>query len=181
MSLSDANLFPEAAAIIHNNKLSNQELATRKGLYLEGLIRFLDIYSQTEIGDGIEIDIIKVALFVNSNRFVNDDLHNISSLEDVFFICEELALSGLPLWRFLKLSEYQSMILEKEYESRLVKARELMCEHSICGGCIWYEELDTPFGLLKRCQKPRQLEDPWKDNKASFDPSKKKSCKWRTT
>ena len=82
MSLIEANLYPQAAVMLHYGiELSDENKAERKAIFLEGLIRFLDIYAQTEIGEGIQIDIMKTALYVNSARFENDDLYEVDSVE----------------------------------------------------------------------------------------------------
>lgn len=63
MSLLEANWCPQAAVILNNRKeISDGKKAELKAAFLEGLIRFLDIYSQTEIGEGIQIDIMKIRI-----------------------------------------------------------------------------------------------------------------------
>lgn len=180
MSLTEANWCPEAATMLHNGeKLTDKRKAELKALFLEGLIRFLDIYSQTEIGEGVQIDIMKVALFVNSPRFENEDLYSISSIDDVYELCEMLTLAGLPIWRFLRLSEYQSRIFESGYTEILVSAKMKAAEERPCYGCIWYRETETFLGLLRECQKPRT--DANFERKETHNPDAIKKCKWLTT
>lgn len=181
MSLLDANWCPEAAVMLHDGKkISDEKKAELKALFLEGLIRFLDIYSQTEIGEeDIKIDITKVALHINSAQFENDDLYAISTIDDVYSLCESLAIAGLPLWRFLRLSDYQSRIFESGYNEILISAKMRAAEKRPCYGCIWYEETDTPLGVLRRCNKP-ETEISW-GRKPAHEPSKIKKCKWLTT
>jgi hypothetical protein len=125
MSLIDANLYPQAAVMIHNGEEITEERQEEiKAIFLEGMIRFLDIYSQTEIGEGIQIDIMKVALHINTPQFINDDMYLIHSIDDVFSLLENLAISGLPIWRFLKLNEYQSRLFETGYNQLLISLKE---------------------------------------------------------
>ena len=181
MSLLDANWCPEAAVMLHDGKeISDKKKAELKALFLEGLIRFLDIYSQTEIGgEDIKIDITKVALHINSAQFENDDLYAISTIDDVYRLCESLTIAGLPLWRFLRLSDYQSRIFESGYNELLISAKLKAANDCPCYGCIWYEETDTFLGVLRRCNKP-EIEISW-DRKAAHEPDKIKKCKWLTT
>lgn len=180
MSLTEANWCPEATTMLHDGKrISDEQKAKLKALFLEGLIRFLDIYSQTEIGEGIQIDIMKVALFVNSPRFENEDLYSISSVDDVYELCEALTIAGLPIWRFLRLSDYQSKIFESGYSEILVSAKMKAAEERPCYGCIWYRETETPFGMLRECRKPRTDADF--ERKGAHDPDAIKKCEWLTT
>lgn len=181
MSLDGVNFFQKASEIIHNGvSLDEKEIAKRKGIYLEGLIRFLDIYSQIEIGEGIELDITKIALFINSPRFENDDLYEIESIEDVYCLFESLTLAGLPIWRFLKLTEYQSNLFEKGYEESLIKAKIKAGEEKPCYRCIWYDEFETDFGIVKKCKKPRI--DHFKlSREYDYDPNEIETCEWTTT
>ena len=180
MSLLDANLYDTAAVMLHDGEeLSDNEKAKRKALFLEGLIRFLDIYAQTEIGDGIELDIIKIALHINSPAFENDDLYAISSLNDIYSLCETLTLAGLPIWRFLKLSAYQQKIFETSYEKYLLQIREKQKDICPCFNCVWYRTLETPFGILETCAKP-EIERSF-ERKSAHDVRKIKNCKWQTT
>ena len=155
MSLSTLNWYPQAAAALHDGiEISDDRMAEIKAIYLEGLIRFLNIYAQTEIGEGFELDITKIGLFINSSRFENDDLYTIESVDDVFQICEALTLSDLPIWRFLRLNSWHEEMLEKSYNELLASARNNAADVSPCYNCVWYKEIDTPLGMLKKCSKP---------------------------
>ena len=155
----------------------------QKSLYLEGLIRFLEIYAETEIGGEIELDIAKIALFVNSATFENDDLYSIHTVEDVYRLCEELALLGLPLWRFLKLSDYQKRIFESGYHELLLSLKKKSTDEKSCYGCIWYRETETMFGILRECKRPEtSLSDMWKASRhTAFIPEEHSDCPWATT
>lgn len=180
MSLIEANWCPQATVILHNGKtISNKKKAELKAIFLEGLIRFLEIYVQTEIGEGIEIDITKVALHINSAQFENDDLYSIKSIDDVYQLLETLTISGLPIWRFLQLSKYQNKIFESGYDELLISAKKMAASERPCYGCIWYSETDTFLGELRRCNRP---EVEWTGRRNGYhDPDEIKECKWLTT
>lgn len=179
MLLIEANWCPEAAEVIHDRKISNKRKSELKGIFLEGLINFLDIYAQTEIGGEIELDIMKIALHINSAQFENDDLYAINSIDDVYRLLETLTIMGLPVWRFLKLSEYQKQIFEFGYNELLLSAKINATYERPCYGCIWYDESNTFLGVLRKCNKPRiELE---MRRKSYHDPDEINECKWLTT
>lgn len=180
MSLIEANWCPQAATMLHNGKeISNNKKAELKAIFLEGLIHFLEIYSQTEIGEGVEIDITKVALHTNSAQFENDDLYALKSIDDVYQLLETLTIIGLPIWRFLRLSEYQKSIFESGYNELLISAKKNAASERPCYGCIWYSETNTFLGVLRRCNR---TEAEWTGSKRGYhDPDEIKKCKWITT
>jgi len=175
----EANWCPRATILLHGEELSKEEQEKRKAIFLEGLIRFLDIYAQTEIGEGIEIDIVKVALHINSACFENDDLYKITSINDVYHLLESLTIIGLPIWRFLKLTDYQKKIFETGYHELLISLKKKAADESPCYGCIWYSEEDTFLGLLRKCNKPET--EFVEKRKGAHDPNMILDCKWLTT
>lgn len=180
MSLDELNWCPQATVVLHDGtELSDEEMSERKAIYLEGLVRFLNIYAQTEIGEGFELDITKIGLFINSARFENDDLYAIRSVNDVFQLCEALVLHGLPIWRFLRLNSWHEQLLEQSYCRLLSLAREQAATVSPCYDCVWYKEVDTFLGVLKRCTKPFRSGNF--ERQSSYDPSVVKECEWQTT
>lgn len=180
MSLIDENLFPQAAVMLHDGvEISDERKAEIKATFIEGLVRFLGIYAETEIGEGIQIDITKVALHVNSARFENDDLYCIESIDDVYRLLEQLTIAGLPIWRFLRLTDYQKRIFESGYSELLVSAKMKAAAERPCYGCIWFDEFETPFGVLRKCRKPETEFEIYR--RGSIDPDVITECKWCTT
>lgn len=181
MSLNGFNWCPEAAVMLHGGaEISYEKQVEVKAVFLEAFIRFLDIYAQTEIGEGFELDIMKIALHINSPQFENDDLYAIHSIEDAFRLCESLAVFGLPIWRFLRINEWQRQMLEKSYRQRLKAANEWAAKEKLCYSCIWYREEDTSFGFLQSCDRPETgYFKPVR--KSAFDPVAAKGCEWLTT
>lgn len=181
MSLLNLNLFPEAATLINEKTLSDERKSELKGIYLESLIRFLDIYANDEIGGNVEIDMTKIALLINSASFENDDLFCYETIEDIFSLLENLAIAGLPIWRFLKLSDYQLNLFEKSYDKLREEKVLTISNQKSCYGCVFLENLDTDFGTLTRCQKPSCI-DRFKMSRDSLEGiDLNKGCKWLTT
>lgn len=180
MSLIDENLFPQAAVMIHDGvEISGERQAEIKAIFIEGLVRFLGIYAETEIGEGIQIDITKVALHVNSARFENDDLYCINSIDDVYRLLEQLTIAGLPIWRFLRLTNYQKRIFESGYSELLASSKMKAAAERPCYGYVWFDEFETPFGILRECRKPETEFETYR--RGAIDPDTITECKWCTT
>lgn len=74
VELDGFNEFSMVGSMLNGKKLTSHQILERKFLYIEGLIRFLELYAQNEIGNA-EVDIEKVALWVNSPYFENVDIY----------------------------------------------------------------------------------------------------------
>ena len=155
-SLDGTNEFAVVGSILNNTKLTEYQIQKRKFLYIEGLIRFLELYAQNEIGN-VEVDIEKIALWVNSPSFENVDIYRIKNIESVYnMLSTELIDYNIPLYRFLKLSKYQFEICEKEHFDQIQQSFAKDCEKYPCLKCIWYENSETAFGTLSKCKLPKE-------------------------
>lgn len=125
----------------------------RKFLYLEGIIRFLELYAKNEIGD-VEVDIEKVALWINSPYFENVDLQKIKNIESVYEMLSNDLLNNVPLYRFLKLSDYQYKILEQDHYDNVLADFEIDCNKYACYRCIWYINGVSQIGKYNKCRMP---------------------------
>lgn len=153
--LTDSNYETGAFdSFLHKKKLTPYMKQKRKFLYLEGLIRFLELYANNEIGN-VEVDIEKVSLWINSPQFENIDLYKVTSIEAVFRMLENDLYNNIPLFRFLRLSEYQQRIFETEHRERLLSDFEADCKKYPCLACIWYHREDTSLGQLSQCRCPK--------------------------
>lgn len=147
--LSEFNFFEKGNEMLRGEQ-SDFEKAKIKALYIEGMINFLEIYAQSEIGE-VEVNIPAIALYVNSPEFENVDCYMIKNIEDIYKIIELEILMGLPIWRFLKLSEYQMNIFEKNYERSLIENQKYLEENYPCKRCIYFREINTSLGYLTEC------------------------------
>ena len=155
IKLDEANEFAAVGTMLNGVKLSTYQVQKRKFLYIEGLIRFLELYARNEIGD-VEVDIEKVALWVNSSAFENVDVYQIKSIQGVYkSITDDLVERNVPLYRFLRLSDYQFKILEREHYDLLLQDFEKDCTKYPCLKCLWYEAEETAFGRLSKCKLPK--------------------------
>ena len=156
--LDGGNEFAAVGAMLHNNskKLTAKQKQRRKFLYLEGLIRFLQLYAQNEIGE-VEVDIEKAALWINSPAFENVDIYRLATRQSIYSsLTRDLTERNIPLYRFLKLSDYQLRLLEKEHYVELQAEFEKDCEKYPCLKCLWYSNEATVFGSLSQCNCPKE-------------------------
>lgn len=59
--LDELNTFSGLANVLHNKEITDKDKIKAKSLFIEGLIRFLELYGNNEIGN-VEVDIRKIAL-----------------------------------------------------------------------------------------------------------------------
>lgn len=187
-NLDGDNEFSVVGTMLHNdgNRLSSCEIQKRKFLYLEGLIRFLELYANNEISSEIEVDIEKVALWINSPFFENVDIYKIKSISSVYkMISNDLIKNNIPLYRFLRLDLYKLRIFEQEHYESLVKDFKAHCEKYPCLKCVWYEVAETDFGRLSECKCPKDDlsgEISWhRQGYHDITDRKNRKCKYLTT
>lgn len=167
--LSDSNEFGSAAALVHDTKpFDFDEMLKRKCMYLECLIRFLEIYAQTEIGE-CDIDIRKCALYVNSPYFENTLCYYANNEKSIYKSLEKDLLHNIPLYRFLKLSDHQIRVFESEHRAQLVQDFMLDCKKHVCLKCIWYESGIYAFGSSSKCVRPYSTGLPFRGGYFHFD------------
>lgn len=157
--LDGFNEFSRIGSILNGKELSSHQIQERKFLYIEGLIRFLELYAQNEIGN-VEVDIEKVALWVNSPYFENVDIYKITSIDKVYeMLTEDILNKNIPLYRFLKLSDYQLHIMEKEHRDILLQNFYEDASKYPCLKCIWYHTSLTQFGQTSTCRLPDSVKN----------------------
>jgi hypothetical protein len=157
--LDGFNEFSRIGSILNEQELTPYQIQERKFLYIEGLIRFLELYAQNEIGN-VEVDIEKIALWVNSPYFENVDIYKITSIDKVYeMLTEDILDKNIPLYRFLKLSDYQLRIMEKEHKNILLQNFYEDASKYPCLKCIWYHTSLTQFGQTSTCRLPNSVKN----------------------
>ena len=73
----------------------------RKAMYLEGMIRFFEIYAKMEMGNNYIADITNISVYVDS--LYKEDIAYIKSYEDVYLNLEEKIINGFEVEKFVKL------------------------------------------------------------------------------
>lgn len=119
-------------------------------MFLEGYIRFAEIFAQAELGD-MEIDIKKLALYVFGPEFKYQQTYDIKIIDDVYGIIEDDILNGMPIWRYFKCSDNLSKILENTFKNEVDEEERKIKEKYICRRCIYLEEKYMDLGHMCRC------------------------------
>lgn len=156
MNNTDLNYYEDIINFGNNRrKLSRKTKLKRKFLYIEGLIRFLELYCTNELGSG-SVDIQKVCLWVNSPWFENHVTRSFRNLNDVYRLLEKDVLNNVPLYRLLSISDHLRSILEEAHKETLQHELIVAAEKHPCLKCIWYKSEATPFGCASTCNRPHK-------------------------
>lgn len=121
------------------------------------IIEILQIFADTEIGGQYEIDYDKIADYVNSFK-CSADYFECSTKEDVYERFTQDIYAGLPVWRWLKLSEWTMKMVERTFEDECQAEYRKMCEMYKCLTCKYYKTQNTAIGVLSKCNY--QVKEP---------------------
>jgi len=124
----------------------------QKLYFFEALKEFLLIYAHSNIGGEIEINIEEVAKYLESDRFLIQIGINKYTRDEMFKLLEEDLLSGMPVWKFLKLTEFQYKYLKEELEILSTDIKDKLKDEYLCPTCIFYEISNTSFGTFNKCK-----------------------------
>ena len=171
-------MFQELGAILSGKRPpSERKLEAKKAIYFEAFLNFMSVYSESELGN-LEVDIKRVALFINSPDFVHKLSYEFNNIDDCYKIIEEDVLSGLPVWRFLKCDKRLLFILERDLAEDVKAYEEKLKNDYICKRCLDLEELDTSLGFLCRCKSQARRNRSRLTREGPFDYTKVKTCKY---
>ena len=181
MNPTDLNTYEPLSLMMSGKKpLKEETKLKRKFLYTEGLIRFLELYCNNELGSG-RVDIQKVCLWVNSPFFENQILHSIRNIQDVFKMLEQQLLADVPLYRLLDISEHLKCLLEEDHRIALQNSMMEEAEQYPCLKCIWYQSEITPLGMTSKCERPKYPYEFSMHRSGFLHIKKVRSCKYCTT
>ena len=168
-----ANSMGGLADMLYGKSVDAKTKFKNKCLYIEGMVRFLELYAANEIGN-YEVDITKVALWVNSPQFENIDCYNIHGIFGVFKSIEKDIINNIPMYRFLKLPNSVLSILEREHRAQVASDFEESCKQTPCLGCMFFSTSSTDFGALRSCS----LERYTSNRGGCFNPNYHRKCKY---
>jgi len=145
------NVFIEMSAILNNKRPpSERKLEEQRAMFLEGYIRFAEIFAESELGD-MEIDIKKLALYVFSPDFKYKMTYQIKNINDVYKIIEKDILDGMPIWRYFKCSERIMKILENTFKNDAEEEEKKIKKKYICKRCKYLKEAHMDLGYMCKC------------------------------
>lgn len=181
MNLDDANYFePFAARLYGKKELKENTKLKRKFLYMEGIIRFLNLYCQNELGSG-RVNIQKVCLWVNSPWFENHMLWSLRNIHDVYRYLEQDILNNVPLYRLLDISDHLRGLLERDHIEALQQEMMQEAEKYPCLKCIWYNNQMISLGALSSCDRPTSRGEFYPHRSGYLEIHRVHSCQYCTT
>lgn len=177
-AISNDNYLTGAMSNMLNGELSEQTVKNRKASFIEALILFLEIYGASEIGV-TDINLLKVALWVDSPLFENVDIRKFRTTKEAFNYLTKQVIDNIPLYRFLNLNDSQIKILETSHIKELQDSMMCDAETYPCLKCIWFFVESTSLGTLRKCSRLDFSFRPYKSN--HINPAKHKKCKYVKT
>lgn len=78
-------------------------LNLQKGLFLECMIKFIEIYAQTELGSDYIADISKIAKWVENYSGRVTNVFKFQSREEIYEYLENQMLDGMDIRKFCKI------------------------------------------------------------------------------
>jgi hypothetical protein len=152
------NMLVEMAAILNNKRPpSERKRELQRALFLEGFIRFAEIFAQSELGD-MEVNIAKIATYVYSPEFAYQESFEIRGINDVYRAIENDILNGMPIWRFFKCSKWTAEMLDRQFTFDAEEEKRRIEEKYICKRCRSLKEEYHDLGYLCKCTN-RKRED----------------------
>ena len=137
------------------------------------LTDFLQIWGNNNIGN-VEIDVVKVSEYLLSGKWMVDGF-GLDTKEDMYIYVENQVLNGMPIWEFFIISDWTRNMLEKSFRQEIKIVHEEMYEKYACMTCILYSVKETEYGILQRCNKPR---DKLLSRRESFQLIEVGKCKY---
>ncbi len=168
-------VYVEMSAILNGKRPpSERKLEEQRAMFLEGYIRFAEIFAQSELGD-MEIDIAKLAMYIFSPEFKYQLTYQINNIDDVYKIIEEDILNGMPIWRYFKCSKSAMQILEDTFKRDVEEEERKIREKYICKRCKYLKEKYLDLGYTCKCTSDKK----WQLKRQGFhDYTKVKTCKY---
>lgn len=189
MALDDFNTMGPLANLMYaaqgKRTPSDRKKEEIKAAWIEAFVLIAEIYAQTEIGEGIKVDIPRIAVFVNSPDFENQECYQITQLSQIYDHITEEILNGFPIFRFLKLTDWQLKMCEKDWQSRINEEEEELKKKYPCKRCIHLHEKYTSLGMICKCKSRKRNTTKYgigyTENPGFHDYTKTKSCRFLET
>lgn len=164
--------------------MEKEELTRAFELY--SVIReIVQLFGEMEIGSGCEVDDEALASYITSNKYIVD-FWGVNSKEEKQQKITDDILNGMPVWQFLKVSDWTKKMLERDLANEQEEAYRKLCRKYKCYTCRYMHTHETSFGDISECtyhpedtssasSKGRERRPDWKLRREAFHP--KTRCK----
>lgn len=123
----------------------------RQLYYFLAVKEIVELFAETELGSGCEVDVEAVANYVQSFRFFAGDMWGIKEKEEIYQVVTDDILSGFPVWQLLKIPDWTKNMLEREFAAEQERKRQEMINTYKCFTCKYYIRKETELGTWQEC------------------------------
>ena len=127
--------------------------------YFLAVKEVVELFAETELGSGCEIDVDAVEAYCDSARFHLVDMWGIDNKEEIYRAVTDDILAGYPVWQLLKIPEWTKNMLEREFAAEEARKRKELERKYKCYTCRHFVEQETGLGTWLECKwKPPETE-----------------------
>ena len=149
--------------------------------YIFAVKDIVELFAETELGSGCEVDVEKLINYVSGFSFFVNDMWGVKGddKEAIYQIVTDDILAGFPIWQLLKIPDWTKNMLEREFAAEQERKRKELEKKFKCYTCRYFVEKQTELGVWTECtwKPPADKRDfSLKPRRgASFEP--KRRCK----
>lgn len=123
----------------------------RRFFFYSAIIDIVQIFGEAELGS-CEVDEESIVEYCMSYKFsVDNYIYNVNTKEDMYQKITDDILNGMPVWEFLKVSDWTKRMFEKSFvEEKELKYYKL-CKKYKCYTCQYYKASETDIGVFEKC------------------------------
>lgn len=151
----------------------------RQLYYFLAVKDIIELFAETELGSGCEIDVEAVAAYVQSFSFFADDMWGIKEKEEIYQMITDDILNGYPVWQLLKIPDWTKNMLEREFQAEQERKRKELEKKYKCFTCKYFVEKQTELGVWRECtwEPPKSKRDfDWHKRRGAYFELKRR-CK----
>lgn len=150
----DNNSFEEMIA--EEEKEAEISSFARKLYFFDAFKDFILIYARNNIGSRIEVNTKAIAEYISSFDYkIKINAENMTRNE-IFEKLEEDLINGMPIWNFLKLTDWQVKFLSEELKETIIEKNKELEEKYICfRDCKYFKNM----GAFDKCKYPYTFKD----------------------
>ena len=153
--------------------------------YIFAVRDIVELFAETELGSGCEVDVEKLINYVSGFNFFANEMWGVKGddKEAIYQIVTDDILAGFPVWQLLKIPEWTKNMLEREFAAEQKRKREELERTYKCFTCKYLDERETGLGIYRECKwKPPERDRHrnltlWRNSNRGADFKAKKRCK----
>ncbi len=144
--------------------------------FYDAFKEFLEIFAKSELGEQVTINLEAVSNYMASGKFFIKYNFSNKTKNDIFQDLELEVLEGMPIWEMFNISSWLKDSLEKSFKNDTDKEIEELTKNYACYRCKFYNIIETPLGLLEKCNCSERVKKLFRFTRESFEIQT--SCEW---